>query len=254
MSGTTTDDDDDNDGGGGIVIAAKWPDVKSAFVVQRAAPSGSSRLKTAATVGNTAGSVGLTIASSVTGHSSLAVAGAIAAGAAVSATGIGLVVAGAALTLASMATNASAMYSTSKHVIALKKIAGNPGKFRACKCVNHSLVSPDMSHDHGWIGKIVLPYIISQKTEKAVKKGIGTAGGGLLTNVYRLGRYAFKKDRGKKRAYYAQVLTRHLITHDCALAGAIVAELFGDVEEMLRLRMFDSDTSSPIIATKMKSV
>jgi hypothetical protein len=248
MSGTTTDGDD-----GEIAIKGEWSNVQSAFVVQRAAP-GSNPLKTVATAGNTAGSVGLTIASTVTGHSSLAVAGAIAAGAAVSATGIGLVVAGAALTLASMATNATAMYSTTKHVIALKKIAGNPGKFRACKCMNYSLVTPDMSHDHGSISKIVLPYIISQKTEKAVKKGIGTAGGGLLTNVYRLGRYAFKADRGKKRTLYAQVLTRHLITHDCALAGAIVAELFGDVEEMLRLRMFESKLSGPVIAAKMKSV
>ncbi len=247
MSGTTTHDDD-----GEIAIKANWSNVQSAFVVQRAAP-GSNPFKTVATVGNTAGSVGLTIASSVTGHSSLAVAGAIAAGAAVSATGIGLVVAGAALTLASMATNASAMYSTTKHVIALKKIVANPGRFSACKCMNAGLVSPDMSHDHGWIRKIVLPYIISQKTEKAVKKGVGTAGGGLLTSAYRLGRYAFKTDRGKKRNFYAQVLTRHLITHDCALAGAIVAELF-DVDEMLRLRMFDSNTSSPVIATKMKSV
>jgi hypothetical protein len=49
------------------------------------------------------------------------------------------------------------------------------------------------------------------------------------------------------------VLTRHLITHDCMLAGAIVAEWFSD-QEMLGLRMFDSDQSSPIIGTKMKSV
>jgi hypothetical protein len=111
-----------------------------------------------------------------------------------------------------------------------------------------------MSHDHGWIRKIVLPCIISRKTEKAVKKGIGKAGGGLLTNVYRLGRYALKTDRGKKRNFHAQVLTRHLITHDCALAGAIAAELFGDVDEMLRLRMFDANTSSLLIAAKMKSV
>ncbi len=100
----------------------------------------------------------------------------------------------------------------------------------------------------------MLPYIISQKTEKAVKKGAGIVpGASLLTNACRLGRFAFKKDKGKKRSYYAYVLTRHLITYDCMLAGAIVAELFSD-KEMLTLRMFDSDQSAPIIGTKMKSV
>ena len=100
----------------------------------------------------------------------------------------------------------------------------------------------------------MLPYIISQKTEKAVKKGVGIVpGASLLTNTYRLGRFLFKKDRGKKRGFYAYVLTRHLITHDCMLAGAIVAELFSD-REMLTLRRFDSDESSPVIARKMKSV
>jgi hypothetical protein len=115
-------------------------------------------------------------------------------------------------------------------------------------------LSADMGHDHEWLGTKVLPYIISQKTEKAVKKGVGVLPGvGLLTNIYRLGRFAFKKDRGKKRGYYAYVLTRHLITHDCMLAGAIVSQLFSG-DEMLTLRMFASDESSPIIATKMKSV
>jgi hypothetical protein len=74
----------------------------------------------------------------------------------------------------------------------------------------------------------------------------------IFTNVYRAGRAAFKKDRGKKRGFYAYVLTRHLITHDCKLACAIVAQLFSP-DEMLTLRMFCSNDSSPIIATKMKS-
>jgi hypothetical protein len=50
------------------------------------------------------------------------------------------------------------------------------------------------------------------------------------------------------------VLTRPLITHDCNLAGAIVAQLFFSPDQMLTLRMFCSDDSLPIIATKMKSV
>jgi len=173
---------------------------------------------------------------------------------AVSATGVGLVLVGGVPTPTSMATNMTSMVKSAAHVTALKKITANLAKFNGCRCMSGAAVSSEMSHDHEWIGKKVLPYIISQKTEKAVKKGVGVVpGASLLTNMYRLGRYAFKKDRGKKRGYYAYVLTRHLITHDCMLAGAIAAELFSD-QEMLGLRMFDSDQSSPIIATKMKSV
>jgi hypothetical protein len=250
MSGTATDDDDDID----EHISGAWVDIQSAFSWDGSKLRGGSGAKTAATTSNTVGSLGTTIASLATGTNSLAVAGAIAAGAAVSATGVGLVVVGGVLTLASMGTNVTSMVKTSAHVMALKKIMGNLSKFQACKCMSRAGAATDMTHDHEWIGSKVLPYIISQKTEKAVKKGVGVVPGvSLLTNFYRLGRYAFKKDRGKKRGYYAYVLTRHLVTHDCMLAGAIVAELFSD-REMLTLRMFDTDQSSPIIASKMKSI
>jgi hypothetical protein len=235
-------------------ISAAWTNVPSAFSWDGSALRGGSTHKTVATVGNTAAGAGISAAQLGTGTSSLAVAGAIAAGAAVSATGVGLVVAGGVLTLASMATNAVSMVSSASIVTGLKKIRSNPGSFVACKCMANAKRTSDMAHDHEWIRDKVLPYIISQKTEKAVKKGVGILPGvGLLTNVYRLGRFAFKKDRGKKRGFYAFVLTRHLITHDCALAGAIVAELFS-TQEMLTLRMFESDMSEPIIAKKMKSV
>jgi hypothetical protein len=245
-------DDDDSEFDG--QISATWVNVKSAFAAKGSRLRGSGTAKTVATTTNTVGSMSITAASLATGTNSLAVAGAIAAGAAVSATGIGLVVTGGVLTLTSMATNATSMVKTAAHVMGLKKICGKLGEFRGCNCVNVGLVSAEMAQDHDWIGRKVLPYIISQKTEKAVKKGVGVVpGASLLTNMYRLGRFAFKKDRGKKRGFYAYVLTRHLITHDCMLAGAIVAELFSD-REMLTLRMFDSDQSSPIIAGKMKSV
>ena len=235
-------------------ISAAWTNVPSAFSWDGSKLRGGSTHKTVATVGNTAAGVGLSAAQFGTGTSSLAVAGAITAGAAVSATGVGLVVAGGVLTLASMATNAVSMVSSAAIVTGLKKIAASPGSYSACKCMANAVRTPDMAHDHEWIQTKVLPYIISQKTEKAVKKGVGILPGvGLLTNAYRLGRYVFKKDRGMKRGYYAFVLTRHLITHDCALAGAIVAELFS-TQEMLTLRMFESDLSEPIIAKKMKSV
>jgi hypothetical protein len=246
MSGSAASDDIDEH------ITGKWINVKSAFSWDGSALRGSSTKKTIATTGNTVGSIAITGASLGTGTSSLAVAGAIAAGAAVSATGVGLAVVGGVLTLTSIATNATAMVKSATHVTHLKKISANLGAFSKCNCVGTA--SKDMGHDHEWIGTKILPYIISQKTEKAVKKGAGIVpGASVLTNAYRLGRFAFKKDKGKKRGYYAYVLTRHLITYDCMLAGAIVAELFSD-KEMLTLRMFDSDQSAPIIGAKMKSV
>eukprot|EP01037_Dinobryon_pediforme_P008906 gene8906-8995_t len=249
MSGAIDDDDDIDEH-----ISGKWLNVPSAFSWDGSQLRGSSTKKTVATTGNTVGSMGISAASIATGTNSLAVAGAIATGAAVSATGVGLVVVGGVLTLASVATNATSMAKSTAHVIALKKIAANLGGFAKCRCMSGAHVTSDMVHDHSWIAQKVLPYIIAQKTEKAVKKGVGIVPGvSLLTNMYRLGRFAFKKDRGKKRGYYAYVLTRHLITHDCMLAGAIVAQLFSP-KEMLTLRMFCSDESSPIIATKMKSV
>ena len=244
------DDSDDID----EHISAAWTNVPSAFSWDGSQLRGGGIGMSVATTGNTAAGVGISAAQLGTGTSSLAVAGAITAGAAVSATGVGLVVAGGVLTLASMATNAVSMVSSAAIVMGLKKIATTPGSFSGCKCMANAKVTSDMGHDHEWIQTKVLPYIIAQKTEKAVKKGVGILPGvGLLTNAYRLGRFVFKKDRGKKRGYYAFVLTRHLITHDCALAGAIVAELFS-TQEMLTLRMFESDMSEPIIAKKMKSV
>lgn len=235
-------------------VSAPWVNVRSAFAGHGKGLRGAGTGKTVATTANTVGSMGVSVASLATGTNSLAVAGAIAAGAAVSATGVGLVVAGGVLTLASIGTNATSMVKTAAHVTALKKIRSHLGEFRRCNCPDPSFVRLDMACDHDWIGNKVLPYIISQKTEKAVKKGVGVLpGASILTNAYRLGRYAFKKDRGKKRGFLAYVLTRHLITHDCMLAGAIVAELFSD-QEMLVLRRFDSDQSSPVIARKMKSV
>jgi hypothetical protein len=235
-------------------ISAPWTNVKSAFAGDGKGLRGARHYKTVATTANTVGSMGVSVASLATGTNSLAVAGAVIAGAAVSATGVGLVVVGGALTLASMGTNFASMAKSADTVRDLKKIRSNLAKYSGCKIQDPGSMSLDMMCDHDWIAKKVLPYIISQKTEKAVKKGTAVLPGvSILTNAYRLGRYAFKKDRGKKRGFYAYVLTRHLITHDCALAGAIVAELFSNAE-MQVLRGFDSDESSPVIAQKMKSV
>ena len=46
----------------------------------------------------------------------------------------------------------------------------------------------------------------------------------------------------------------HLLTHNCALAQAIVSELFSSYEKMLWMLDQDSDTIEPLIAEKLKSV
>ncbi len=249
-------DDDDEDAGLDEGIMGEWVPVRSAFSWDGSALRGTAggNAKTGVTATNTLGGAGVSVAQLATQTKSLAVAGAILAGTAASATGVGLVVAGGVLTLGSMATNVTSMVKTSAHVIALKKIRSHLGDFNQCQCMSGARLNAEMGHDHEWIATKILPYIISQKTEKAVKKGVGVLPGvGLLTTGYRLGRFLFKKNRGKKRGYYSYVLTRHLVTHDCALAGAIVAELFS-VNEMLTIRMFDTDKCSDVVAKKMKSV
>ena len=238
-------------------ISGAWNNVKSVFDPKQAWGGARLRseavgnLKTGASVMNTAGGLGVTIATAAT-HTPTVIA--IAGGAALSATGVGLVVVGGVLTLASITASGVSMVKTTAHVVALKKIKANAGAYAKCTCPWGAPVTADMGHDHEWIASKVLPYIISQKTEKAVKKGVGIVpGAGLLTNIYRAGRAAFKKDRGKKRGYYAHVLTRHLVTHDCALAKAIVTELFSE-QEMLTIRQFETDKSSGVVAKKMKSV
>ena len=244
---------DDDDEGIDLEVASSWIDVISAFGPPPKNFSEHGTAKTVGTAGMTVSSIGISAAQLGTSTSSLAVAGAIAAGAAVSATGVGLVVVGGALMLAGIGINAASMVKSTAHVVALKKIRGDIGSYAKCVCKSAS-ISPDMACDHSFIADKVLSYIIHQKTEKAVKKGVGILPGvGLLSNIYRLGRFAFKKDRGKKRSFYAHVLTRHLVTHDCALAGAIVAQLYS-ANEMLLLRMFNSQDALPLIARKMKSV
>jgi len=188
--------------------------------------------------------------------SSLAVAGAVVAGAAVSATGVGLVAAGAALTVGSMVNNARSLSKTIEHRTNLKlvKMRYDAGEYNNCRCRAHHA---GMGKDHDWLGAQVLPYIISQKYEKQVKKGIGVVPlAGMGVTAYSIGRWVYKKaggTKGRMRSFAAHVLARHLITHDCKLAEDIVSELLSTVE-MVKLKTQDSDAVGAAIKDKMKSV
>jgi hypothetical protein len=201
-------------------------------------------------------SVGTSAAQLATGTSSLTVAGAVVAGAAVSATGIGLVAAGAALTVGSMVNNARSLSKTLEHRTNLKviKMRYDANEYSNCRCrTNHA----GMGKDHEWIGTQVLPYIISQKYEKQVKKGIGVVPlAGMGVTAYSIGRWVYKTasgTKGRTRSFAAHVLARHLITHDCSLAQDIVSELLSEVE-MIKLKSQDSDAVGAAIKDKMKSV
>lgn len=232
-----------------------WTKVKSAFPDPRSTVDRGRTGKRVASGAVTAAQAGLTGAQIGTGISALTVGGAIATGAAVSATGVGLVVTAAAMTLGSIVTNATSMIKSISHFENLREIQA---KYIACEyagCIPLAATA-EMTFDHATIGTTILSYIIDQKTEKAVKKGVGAVGLGVLTTLYSIGRAAYKSaagTKGKQRNFYAHVLARHLITHHCQLAEAIVAELLSE-EEMRILKGEDSDVAGAAIADKMKSV
>jgi hypothetical protein len=252
MSGAQGDDDGED-----IAfdpIKGKWVAVSSAFPpIPTDKLRGSGIHKTIMSAAMTATSVGISSAQFATGAGTLAVI----AGTATAATPVGLAIAAIGLTVATSVTNAGSAISSSDKAHALKIILM---KHKAldkppCKCANsHGGVHPEMTKDHALIVEKVLPYIIRQKNEKTVRKGIGAVPGlGLLTTAYRAGRAAFKSNRGAARGFYANVLARHLVTHDCNLTGAIVSILYSE-KEMLVLRTLDSEKAGDIIKTKMKSI
>ncbi|MCO1335112.1 hypothetical protein MO867_12300 [Microbulbifer sp. OS29] len=167
---------------------------------------------------------------------------------ATSATGIGLIVAGTALSVGYAGLAARSAYKTHNHLNALKKIYASR-KTYDCPCQG--------SIAHDYVSGQVLPYIIQQKTKKLHRKMVESAPGistaeytrKALKNIYKRTRGTL----GKKRTFAAEWLAQHLISHDCELANAIVAELYSE-EEMLWIRTQDNDVVAPLLELKLKSV
>ena len=247
MSGSVGDDDDDDDQ---PLPRSSWTTVASAFTgagtfYGRDARGAASKIGT-----------GLSIGTAVASHSSTMVAAGVGGAAVLGAgtAGVGLAVAGAAFTLIGIGTSAVSLVKTMDHIEKLGAIYRNPGRYQACKCVGAS--SGEMANDHDYIDRTILPYIMRKKGAKAVKKGVGAVGLSLFTAVARVGKAAYKSvkgTKGKRREYYAYVLARHTITHECALAKAIVGELYSEAEYMT-IRAMSSDAAGERIAAKMKSV
>jgi hypothetical protein len=196
-----------------------------------------------------AGGAAISGAQSLSGVSGLAL---VTGAAAASATGIGLVVTGAAITLATCGLSARSAYKTGKHLDVLEQIAA---RRYAYQCTG--LIDGKNQKEHRHIADDVLPYIILQKAEKQARKSIAVVpvAGSAMTGVYGAARFVYKGLKGtlgKTRTAMATDLTRHLLTHNCGLAQAIVAELYS-FEEMTWLLEQPSDEVVKLLARKMAS-
>jgi hypothetical protein len=201
-------------------------------------------------VGLGAAGVGVTVAQYATGVSTLAL---LTAGAAASATGIGLIVTGAALTLTTSTLSAVSAAKSRKHRNNLQAIYDRRNAY-ACGPVD--LKGPKDTVEHHCLAESVLPYIIQQKSTKFHRKVVGAVPGvGLLETARAIGKKAYKAATGtlgvnRKRA--ATWLARHLITHNCGLAQAIVAELYS-FEEMLWIKDQEMDEVVQLLEKKLAS-
>ncbi|HTV40460.1 MAG TPA: hypothetical protein VMF08_07795 [Candidatus Sulfotelmatobacter sp.] len=201
-------------------------------------------------VGLVLAGAGVQVAQYATGASTIAL---LTAAGAASATGIGLVVTGAALTLTSAVLSGRAAIKTGVHLDNLKKIQSRVNCY-ACMPIDAKL--PEKV-EHRVIVEGVLPYIIQQKSTKYKRKWAGAVPVvGLLETVRAVGKKAYKKfwthDLGQKRERAAKWLAWHLITHNCGLAQAIVAELYS-FQEMLWIKDQDFRDVKKLIEDKIKS-
>lgn len=247
------DEDEANDGNLEILPKSQWVTVKSAFA--DSGDSGSLLGRDVSRHVSTASSV-VSMGTSAVSHGAkaLTVLGVGAAAAVTAGTaGVALGVAGLAFTGISIAKDAVSLGKTLDHIDGLEEIqtqqSGND-----CRHLGGGSQNP--ATDHACIQDKVLPYILRQKKQKAVKKAMGAAGLGTLTGVARVARGAYKSAtgaKGVKREFYAYVLARHTITCECGLARKIVSELYSP-QEYLVIRQLDSDAAGERLARKMKSV
>ena len=202
-------------------------------------------------VGLVAAGVGVQVAQYATGASTLAL---VTAGAAASATGIGLIVTGAALTLSSAVLSARSANKSRLHRNHLQEIYDRRNAY-ACRPVdeNDRALQPLA---HQTVAEGVLPYLIQQKSTKYHRKVVGAVPGvGLLETVRAVGKKAYKAATGTlgvKRHRAARWLALHLITCNCGLSQAIVAELYS-FQEMLWIKDQEFKEVIKLLEDKMKS-
>ena len=176
--------------------------------------------------------------------------------AAASATGIGLVVVGALATLGAAAKSIVSARSSKQHRDGLIFInAARRWRGYDCMIPPETEGEPDlMAHER--LGANVLPYAIEQKNKKYQRKAIGAIPvlGTVPMKAHQIYRSLTKENPGVLRTQMAHELAVHLVTHNCALAQTMVAELFSSYEKMLWMLDQDTNTITPLIAEKLKSV
>jgi hypothetical protein len=216
--------------------------------------------KAVAKAAMTAGSIASTGAQLGTHVSVIALA---TGAAAVSASGIGLVIVGGALTAGSSIFSARSAYKTYQHRNVLSNLQSRATAMPCEKIPDHGKAMPGVHslhprnyREHNVVGNEVLPYVIEQKSSKLHRKVVSSVPGlGIVEGVRAAGNKAVKLVRGTQgveRLNAARWLAVHLITHNCALAQAMVSELYS-FDELLILQTFDSDKLAPLLADKMKS-
>jgi hypothetical protein len=208
--------------------------------------------KQAGKIGMAGAGVGIQVAQLATGTGTMAL---VAAGAAASATGIGLVVTGAVLTLATAGCSAVSAHKSRLHRNGLQAIYERRNAY-VCGPVDKADPKGMNHFEHKSISEDVLPYLVEQKNKKYHRKVVGAVPGlGLAETLRAVGKKAYKAASGTlgvERNRSARWLAKHLITHDCAMTQAIVAELFS-FEEMVWIKDQEFDDVVKLIEGKMKS-
>jgi hypothetical protein len=108
---------------------------------------------------------------------------------------------------------------------------------------------------HLFILDNVLPYIISKKRSKRLRKGETAAGLGVVEGMRSMGKAIYKTVRGTRgdhRNGAAAWIAYHWMQHECVLCQDIALELCGKNGEQLRFRSFKEVANA--LAEKMKSV
>ncbi|KTQ85225.1 hypothetical protein NS226_20630 [Aureimonas ureilytica] len=233
-------------------VQGDWPDIPSAFGASEADDTLTSRkVRRYASVTTTVVSTSLSITSNAKYLALAGVGGAAALG--VGTAGIGLAVAGGVMTTVGVATSATSAYKTNGHINRLKGFQSAP--WPVCTCLDHRFAA-EMAKDHEMIEGPILQYIIDKKRAKLKKKMAGSFGLSMGTSAHRLGKALYKAakhTKGVKRTSYANILARHVVTHECDLAASIVSELYSH-NDYLAIRSMSSKKAGELIAMKMKSV
>ena len=182
---------------------------------------------------------------------------------AVSATGVGLIAASLALTVGTSILSATAAWKSADHRDALMEIFEQRDEPLFSGDVHRQVArrsgSPKPREayiQHDMIANHVLPYVIYQKDRKFKRRAFGAVPIiGSLETVRGIGNYLYKKAKGTQgnlRHHAACWLAAHLVSFDCMLVQAIVAELYSK-PEMEWLKGQEYRTVIEHIERKLKS-